>query len=73
MLCMVLVMLSPYSTGYDTDNTSSWLTVSYHFEDVIVISSNSPPDPDLSDQFVHPIVEQVLQITTNLTTNLSNI
>ena len=57
---------SPYSRGYDTDNTSSWITVSHHSEDVIVISSNSSPDPDLSDQFTHPRVEQVVQLINKL-------
>ena len=53
----LLVMISPYSTEFDTDNTSPWITVSHHPKDVIVISTNSPPDPDLSDKFVHPTVE----------------
>ena len=54
-----LVMISPYSTGYGTDNTSSWIMVSQHPKDVIVISSNLIPDPDLSDQFINATVEQV--------------
>ena len=66
MLYIYLVMISHYSTSYNTDNTSACLTVSYHPKDVIVISSNSPPDPDLSDQFIHPTLEQILQFTNQL-------
>ena len=63
MLCTFLVVISSYSTGYDTDNTSSWTTVYHHPEKIIVISSNVTPDPDLSDQFIHPEAEQVSQQT----------
>ena len=59
-------MISHYSTSYDTDNTSTSITVSHHPKDVIVISSNKPPDTDLSDQFIHPTLEQVLQFTNQL-------
>ena len=52
----LLVTISPYSTGYDTDNTSSRITVSHHSKDVIVISLNlHKPDPDLSDHLVYPV------------------
>ena len=61
-----LVMISPYSIGYDTENISSWITVSHHPKDVTVISSNLPSVPDLSDQFIHPTAEQVLQQTNQL-------
>ena len=57
-------MISPYSIGYDTDNTSCWITVSPYPKDVTIISSS--PDPDLSDQFIHPTAEQVLQLTIQL-------
>ena len=66
MLCIHLVMISHCSTGYVTDNTSSWITVSYHPKDVIVISSNLLPDPHLSDQFIHPTSEHILQLTSLL-------
>ena len=66
-------MISPASTGYETDNTSSWITVSHHPKDVIVISSNSLPDPDLSDQFIHATAEQICNQLINLTTNLPNV
>ena len=51
-------MTSPYSTGYDTDNTSSGITVSHHHEDLIVISSNLPPGTTLTtNQLEHKPVK----------------
>ena len=58
--------MSPYSTGYYTDNNAHWIIVSHHPEDGAVISSNSSPDPYLSGQFIQPIAEQVLQLTSHL-------
>ena len=63
---MHLVMTSHYNTGYDNDNTSSCITVSLQPKDVTVISSYLPPGPGLSDQFVYPIPEQMLQLTNQL-------
>ena len=52
--------------SFTVTSPSSWITVSHHPEDVIVISSSSPQDIDLSDQFIHPTAEQVLQLTSHL-------
>ena len=66
ILPVSFTVMSLYSRGHDTDNTSSWITVSHHPEDVIVISSNASLDPDLIDQFIQPTAEQVLQLTSHL-------
>ena len=66
ILYVSFAVMSPYSTGYDTDNISFWITVSHHPENVIVISSSSPPDTDLSVHFTQPTAEQVLQLTSHL-------
>ena len=59
----IFFMISHYSTSHDADSTSTWITVSHHPNDVIAISSGSPLDADLSDQFIHPTPEQTLQLT----------
>ena len=54
-----------YSTENGSYNTSSWITVSHHPDDLNVISSSSPPDTDLGDQFMQPPAEQVLQLISH--------
>ena len=55
----------PYSTESSTCNTSMWIVVSHHQDDVIVIFSNSALDIDLGDQFIQPSAEQVLQLISH--------
>ena len=64
-ISLFAVML-PYSTAHDTNNISSWITVSHHPDDVIVISSSSPLVKDLSDQFIQPTAEHILQLISHL-------
>ena len=40
--------------------------MSHHPDDVIVISSSSPPDTDLSYQFIQPTGEHVLHLISHL-------
>ena len=64
--CMSFDVTPPYSTGSRTSNTSFWIVVSHHPGNVIIISSNSPPDTDLGDQFIQPPAEYILQLISNL-------
>ena len=56
----------PYSTGSTTCNTAFWILVLYHPGYVIIISSSSPWDTDLGEQFIQPPAEHVLQLISNL-------
>ena len=63
---MSFAVTPPHGTEHDTCNTSSWIAVSHHPDEVTVISSSSPPDTDLGDQFIQPPAEQVLQLISHL-------
>ena len=58
-------MTLPYSTGSSTYNTSFWILLSHCPDNVIVLSSSSPPDTDLGDQFIQCPAEKVLQVISN--------
>ena len=49
---------SPNSTESSTCNTSSWIIIWHHPDDIIVILLGSPLDTDFSDQFTQPSAEQ---------------
>ena len=66
ILHVCFVVTPSYSTEHDTCNTSSWIAMSHHPDDVIVISLSSAPDTDLGDQFTKPPAEQVLQLISHL-------
>ena len=48
-----------------TYNTLDWILVSYHQDDVIMISPSSPPDSDLSNVITQPPAEKVQQHIKN--------
>ena len=60
--CMSFDVTLPFSTASSTCNTSYWILVSHHSDDVIIVSSCSPLDTKLGDEFTQPPTEQVLQL-----------
>ena len=54
----------PYSTASSTCNTSYWVLVSHHPDDVIIVSSCTPLDADPNDEFIQPPTE--LQLISNI-------
>ena len=66
---MSLDVTLPFSIASSTCNTSYCILVSHHPDDVIMVLSCSSLDAELSEEFIQPPTEQVLQLISNIKYN----
>ena len=56
----------PFNMTNSTCNISYQILVSHHPDDVIIVSSCSPLDAKLNDEFIQPPEDQTLQLISNI-------
>ena len=61
---MFLVDACP-STIIRSYTKPQWILVSYHSDDIIIMSANTSPDSDIEDNFSQPPAEEILQLIEN--------